>query len=221
MSAVRGVLFDVDGTLVDSNDGHARAWVDAFREAGFDVPFERVRGMVGMGGDKIVPIITGFDPDSDEAHAIGERNGAIFMERYLPHVKPFPEVRALFQHMRDRGLGLFIATSAKAEEAKALLQMANVADLVSGEASKKDAKHSKPDPGIIDAAMEKSGMEPDSLVMIGDTPYDIEAASRARMRSIAFRCGGWWPDDKLSGATQIYDGAQDMLDNYASFEQVF
>ncbi|MGI9089784.1 MAG: HAD family hydrolase [Gemmatimonadaceae bacterium] len=221
MSAVRGVLFDMDGTLVDSNDAHSRAWVDAFREAGFDVPFQRIRELVGMGGDKIVPIITGFDTNSDEAHALGERNGAIFMQYYLPQVKPFPKVRELFEHVRDRGLARYIATSAKQEELKALLQIANVADLVSGEASKKDAEHSKPDPDIIDAAIKKSGIGPDSLVMVGDTPYDLEAASRAKMRSIAFRCGGWWPDDKLSGATQIYDGPWDMLDKYASFERVF
>lgn len=220
MSAVRGVLFDMDGTLVDSNDAHARAWVIAFREAGFDVPFQRVREMIGMGGDKVAPIITGFDSNSEEAHAISERCGTIFREQYLPHIEPFPDVRALFERMRDSGLSLFIATSAKPEDLKPLLRIANISDLLSGAASKKDAKHSKPDPDIIDAAKDKSGLPPDKLVMIGDTPYDIEAASRAGIRCIAFRSGGW-PDDKLTGAAQIYDGPWDMLDNYSRFEQVF
>lgn len=220
MSAVHGVLFDMDGTLVDSNEAHAQAWVLAFREAGFDVSFQRVRDMVGMGGDKIAPIITGFDSGSDEAKAIGERCGMIFREQYLPRIQPFPDVRALFERMRNDGLSLFIATSAKPEDLKPLLRIANVTDLLSGEASKKDAEHSKPDPDIIDAAIRKSGLPPDSLVMIGDTPYDIESASRAGVRCIAFRSGGW-TDDKLAGAVQIYDGAQDMLNNYECFEQMF
>lgn len=220
MSAVRGVLFDVDGTLVDSNDAHAHAWVAAFREAGFDVPFQRVRDMVGMGGDKIIPIVTGFASDSDKAHSIGERDGKIFMEQYLPHLKAFPGVRPLFERMRSDGLDLFIATSAKPEELKALLRIADVTDLLSGKASKKDAEHSKPDPGIIDAAVEKSGLPAEDVVMIGDTPYDIEAATRANVRCIAFRSGGW-PDDKLSGAAQIYDGPEDMLANYERFERMF
>ncbi len=218
MSAVRAVLFDVDGTLVDSNDAHARAWVDAFREAGFEVPFQRVRELVGMGGDKIVPIVTGWDRNSARAHELGDRRGAIFAERYLPQIEPFPDVRALFERMRDSGLGLYIATSAKPEELAPLLKIADVTDLLSGQASKQDAKHSKPDPDILQAAIDKTGLPADKLVMVGDTPYDIEAASGARLRCIAFRCGGW-SDDKLRGAAQIYDGPWDMLDHYDHFEQ--
>lgn len=219
MSVVRGVLFDVDGTLVDSNDSHARAWVVALREAGFDVPFQRVRDMIGMGGDKVVPMITGLDADDEQGHAISERCGTVFREQELPHIEPFPDVRALFERMRDNGLSLFVATSAKPEDLKPLLRIANVTDMLSGEASKEDAEHSKPDPDIIDAAIAKSGRPRDSLIMIGDTPYDIDAAGRAGLRSIAFRCGGWG-DDKLSGAAQIYDGPWDMLDNYKRFEQM-
>ncbi len=220
MSAIRGVLFDVDGTLVDSNDAHARAWVIALGEAGFDVPFQRVREMIGMGGDKILPDITGLKSDNPEAKAIGERTSVVFKERFLPHLEPFPDVRPLLERMRDDGLALFIATSAKQDELQSLLKVAHVADLFDAEASKKDARHSKPDPDIIEAAVGKSGLRPEQLVMIGDTPYDVEAAGRAKVRSIAFRCGGW-PDDKLKGATLVYDGAWDMLDNYASFERSF
>lgn len=219
-STVRGVLFDVDGTLVDSNDDHARAWVQAFREGGFEVPFSRVRGMVGMGGDKIVPIITSFDRDSDEAHALGERHDQIFREQHLPHVQPFAAVRPLFQRMRDNGLALFIATSSKPEVLGTLLRIANVSDLISARASKGDATESKPDPDIIEAAIRKSELPRERLVMIGDTPYDVEAATRAGVRSIAFRSGGW-ADTRLSAAVQIFDGAWDMLDRYETFERAF
>lgn len=220
MTPVRGVIFDVDGTLVDSNDAHARAWVQAFHEAGFEVPFARVRAMVGMGGDKIVPIITGFDGKSAEAKALGERRDQIFLERYVQELEPFPDVRALFERLRDDGLGLFIATSSKPEQLKVLLRIANVGDLLSDVASKTDGARSKPDPDIVEAAVSASGLPADRLVMVGDTPYDLEAATRAGVRSIAFRCGGW-PDDRLREATQIYDGAWDMLDRIYEFERAF
>lgn len=220
MSGAPTVLLDVDGTLVDSNDAHARAWVDALHEAGFEVPFERIRDMIGMGGDKILPDVTGFESDSPEGKALGERRKEIFNRDYLPHLQPFPEVRALFERMRRDGLELSIATSAKPEELQKLLRIANVADLVSEKSSKDGDDRSKPDPDIVESAVRKSGFRKDELVMVGDTPYDVEASRRAGVRSIAFRCGGW-PDDKLRGAVQIYDGAWDMLAHYDDFERTF
>lgn len=220
MTPVRGILFDVDGTLVDSNDAHARAWVDALAEAGFDVAFARLRDMIGMGGDKILPIVTGFAADSGEGKALAERRGAIFRERYLPHLRAFPDVRALFQRMRADGLELSIATSAKPEELQPLLRIADVADLVSETASSGDADRSKPDPDIVQAAVARSGFPAAELAMVGDTPYDVEAATRAGVRGIAFRCGGW-SDDRLRGAVQIYDDARDMLAHYDEFKRAF
>lgn len=220
MTGVRGVLFDVDGTLVDSNDQHAHAWVDAFHEVGCDVSFDRVRQMVGMGADKIIPAITGLDRNGTEAKSISERHDTIFMQQYMPHLKSFPGVRPLFERLRGDGLGIFIATSAKPDERNALLQIADVSDLISGAASTTGDEHSKPDPDVINATVRRSGHSASELVMVGDTPYDIEAATRASVRSIAFRCGGW-PDIRLEGAAQIYDGPWDMLDHYIDFELTF
>jgi HAD superfamily hydrolase (TIGR01509 family) len=173
-----------------------------------------------MGGDKIIPDVTGFDPESAEAKALAKRRGEIFNQKYLPHLKAFPGVRALFERMRNDGLELSIATSAKPEELEKLLRIANVADLVSETASKKKGERSKPDPDIVETAVQQSDFDVAQLVMVGDTPYDVEASGRAGVRSIAFRCGGW-PDDRLRGATQIYDGARDMLARYPEFEQAF
>jgi len=220
VTSVRGVIFDVDGTLVDSNDAHARAWVDALHEAGFEVSFERIRDMIGMGGDKIIPDVTGFDPESPEAKALAERRGEIFKQQYLPHLKAFPDVRALFERMRRDGLELSIATSAKPNELEPLLRIANVADLISEKSSHKEDERSKPDPDIVNAAVRRSGFDRAELVMVGDTPYDVEASHRAGVRVIAFRCGGW-ADDELGGAAQIYDGASDMLANYERFKRTF
>lgn len=90
---MRGVIFDVDGTLVDSNDQHARAWVDALAEAGFPVPYDKVRPLIGMGGDKVLPKLTGLSDDDEKGKRIAERREQIFDEEYLPQVRPFPGAR--------------------------------------------------------------------------------------------------------------------------------
>src|SRR5687768_17231366 len=123
-SRIRGVILDVDGTLVDSNDAHARAWVDAFREFEFDLPYERVRSLIGMGGDNLLPEAIDVEKDSPLGEALAKRRGEIFEERYLKTVDPFRGTRELLQRMRDEGLEIAIGTSAQKEELKALLEIA-------------------------------------------------------------------------------------------------
>jgi HAD superfamily hydrolase (TIGR01509 family) len=212
---LQGVIFDVDGTLVDSNDAHAQSWVDTFAEAGYDVPFEAVRPLIGMGGDKLLPKAIGISHDSKEGKKLVKRRSKIFREKYLPHLRPLEGSRALVQRVRSDGLKAIVATSAKDEELKGLLEAAEVADLMEEKATASDAKRSKPDPDIVEAAIEESGIPPINLVMIGDTPYDIEAAAKAEVRSIGFRSGGW-TDEALQGAVEIYDGPADLLAHYDS-----
>lgn len=213
---LRGVLLDIDGTLIDSNDAHARSWVDALAEAGFHPGFATVRALIGKGGDHIIPELTGLAADDPRGRQIAARVGEIFTSRYLATLRPFPEVRPLLERMTADGLALVAATSAKEDEVAALLDVAGVRDLFDGAASHGDAAHSKPDPGIVDAAIRRAGLAPERLVMIGDTPYDVAAATRAGVRCVAFRCGGW-SDAALHGAVAIYDGAWDLLDRYAAF----
>jgi HAD superfamily hydrolase (TIGR01509 family) len=210
---LKGVIFDIDGTLVDSNDAHARSWVDTFAEAGYDVPFDVVRPLIGMGADKLLPRTIGVSHDSDEGKKLAKRRSENFREQYLPHLKPFEGSRQLVLRVRDDGLKPIVATSAKDQELKGLLKAAQVDDLMEEKATASDAKRSKPDPDILHAAIEESGISPQHLIMIGDTPYDIEAAGKARIRTIAFRCGGW-SDDALKGAAEIYDGPADLLEHY-------
>jgi HAD superfamily hydrolase (TIGR01509 family) len=212
---LKGVIFDIDGTLVDSNDAHARSWVDTFAETGYAVPFNAVRPLIGMGADKLLPLTIGISHDSDEGKKLTKRRSEIFRERYLPHLKPFEGSRQLVLRVRDDGLKPIVATSAKDQELKGLLKAAQVDDLMEEKATASDAKRSKPDPDIVHAAIEESGISPQHLIMIGDTPYDIEAAGKARVRTIAFRCGGW-SDDALKGAAEIYDGPADLLEHYDS-----
>ena len=206
----RAALLDVDGTLVDSNDHHARAWADAFREAGHDVPYERVRPLIGMGGDKVLPKLTGIDAESAEGKHISERRSELFLEHYLPQLRALPGARALLERMEREGLTLVIATSAKKDEYKELVRVAGVEGVVDDQTTSDDASRSKPDPDIIVAALAKADVRPDEAIMLGDTPYDIQAARAAGVGCVAFRSGGW-QDADLPGALAIYDDPADLL----------
>ena len=210
MGAIGAVIFDVDGTLVDSNDQHARAWVEALAEYGYKVPFEQVRPLIGMGGDKVLPILTGLSADEPKARKIGERRDAIFADRYLPQVRPLPGARDLLLRLKADGLKLAVASSSEKDLLKRLLNIVGTPDVFEKTASGDDAERSKPDPDIVHAALKALGEAPDLVAMIGDTPYDVEAALRAKVTPIAVRSGGW-KDDDLKGAVEIYDGPQELL----------
>jgi len=211
--ALHTILLDIDGTLLDSNDAHARAWVDAFAAHGYVVPFEAVRPLIGKGGDKLTPELTGLDPESAEAERIGETRSEIFLDRELPTLRATRGARQLLEHLRSLDLELVVATSAKADEVQALLRQAGVADLIQAASSADDAERSKPDPDIVRAALARVRRPPSHSLMLGDTPYDVEAAVRSRVPIIALRCGGW-NDDALAGATEVYEDPADLLAHY-------
>jgi HAD superfamily hydrolase (TIGR01509 family) len=215
VSDVRGVILDVDGTLVDSNDAHAHAWVEALAEHDYDLPFEKIRRLIGMGGDKLLPAATGLDSQSEIGKRISERRREIFKTRYLPSVKPFSKVRELLSQMRERGLKLIVASSAQPDELDQLLEIAGAKRLVEDTASSSDADNSKPDPDIVQVALENLGYPPAEAVMLGDTPYDIEAAAKAGTNTIALLCGGWSEQD-LGQALAIYADPADLLEHYES-----
>lgn len=207
---VRAVLLDVDGTLIDSNDGHAQAWVDVCSEFGHDIEFGRVRWLIGMGGDKVLPKLTGIEEESDEGQRIKERRGEIFRERYLPSLKACPGAVELVERLRDEGLKLVVATSASETDLKALLDKIGLSWLGENATNSDDADNSKPDPDIVEAALEQTGAPAGEVVMIGDTPYDIEAASRAGVRIIGVECGGWEAGE-LAGAVAVYADPAELL----------
>jgi HAD superfamily hydrolase (TIGR01509 family) len=208
------VLLDVDGTLIDSNDEHARAWVDVGREFGFDIDFAHVRRLIGMGGDKVLPAVTGLREDDDLGERITERRGEIFRDRYLPTLRPFPSARELLQRLQDDGYTLAVATSASSEDMDGLLRQAGIRDLIEEKTSSGDADESKPDPDIVQAALKAAGARPEEAIMLGDTPYDVEASGRAGVRCVALRCGGWGDAD-LGAAVAVYDDPADLLARYA------
>jgi HAD superfamily hydrolase (TIGR01549 family) len=213
--ALKGVLLDVDGTLIDSNDAHASSWADTFREFGFDVPFERVRPLIGKGGDKLLPELTGLDHESDLATRMFERRKEIFNTSYLASLRAFDGAHALLARFKRDELRLVIATSAEKEELNELLDQAGLEELVDRKTSSSDAERSKPDPDIIEAALERGGLQADEVLMLGDTPYDVEAALRCRVQCVALRSGGW-PDRALRDALAIYDDVGHVLRDYDS-----
>ena len=210
---IEAVLLDIDGTLLDSNDAHAQAWSDALREAGLGIGSEKVRPLIGMGSDKLLPKLTSIEADSDEGKRLVERSKEIFAKEYLPLVKPFPKARELLERMRDDGLKLVVATSAADDELHGLLSVLGAEWLVDDTTSSSDADRSKPDPDIVRVAVDKAGVGPAHCVMLGDTPYDVEAATRSRVRIVGVRCGGHG-DDELRGSVEIYDDPAALLSRY-------
>lgn len=208
--SVTTVLFDVDGTLVNSNDAHAHAWVRAFAEHDINVTFEAVRRLIGMGGDQLMPRVSGIDADSPAGERIRESRAAIFMRDYLPQLTPFTDAGALVSAIAARGYRSVAASSASKDELAPLLSIAGAERLLDAATSSDDAERSKPHPDIVTAALERAHASADEAVLIGDTPYDIEAGARAGVRVIAFRCGGWH-DAELAGAVACYDGPWDLL----------
>lgn len=213
----RGVLLDIDGTLIDSNDAHAHAWVDALGEAKIVTNFDEIRPFIGMGRDKILDQIAKLDHESAEGNRISVRRGDIFRERYLPQLQAFPGAFDLLCALEAQGFKLAVATSASEEDLEALLTQTGLNEVIpQTRTSADDAEHSKPDPDIIEAALKKIGIPAENVIMLGDTPYDIEAANHAHVHTVAFRCGGHWADKDFSGATAIYDGPRALLERLES-----
>ena len=205
MKKPEGVILDVDGTLVDSNDAHARAFEEAFREARYEVPFERIRPLIGKGSDKLMPELIGrYD------EPVGKRKTAIFKARYLPRLQPFRGVRELLSWLKRRGVKLAVASSAGKDELDALLEAAGARELIDSRTDADDAEDSKPDPDIVQAALARLGAPAARCVMVGDTPYDAEAAARAGVPFIGVLCGGW-PAARLQPAIAVRHDPADLL----------
>jgi HAD superfamily hydrolase (TIGR01549 family) len=214
--AVTAVIFDVDGTLVDSVGLHARAWEEAFRHFGHEIPFEEIRRQIGKGSDKLIPH---FLPP-EEFRRIGEQldkfRGELWKSKYLSQVKPFPKVRELFQKILADGKRIALASSAKGDELQTYKEIAGIDDLVETETSADDVESSKPDPDVIHAALRKlNNPDPAEGIMVGDTPYDAIAAAKAGVRTIGVLCGGF-PERELreAGCIAIYRDPADLLAQY-------
>lgn len=212
--ALQGLLLDVDGTLVLSNDAHAQAWVEAFAKYGYDISFDAVRPLIGMGGDRVMPqLVPGLNDEEGVGKEIADYRKQLVLEKFVPTLSPANGSRELLQKLKESGLKLVVASSASNQELGALLKAAQIDDLIEEATTSSDANSSKPAPDIVEAALTKSNFEPDQVFMLGDTPYDIESAGKAGVSVIAFRCGGF-PEEELKGAIAIYNDPADLLQHY-------
>jgi HAD superfamily hydrolase (TIGR01549 family) len=212
----KAVIFDIDGTLVDSVDLHARAWQEAFRHFGYDISFEDLRHQIGKGSDKLIPHFL----SPKEVRHIGKEldlfRSQLWKAKYLAQVKPFPKVRELFERIRRDGKRIVLASSAKGDQLETYKRIADIADLIEEETSSDEVEKSKPDPDVVHAALRKlRGITPAEAIMVGDTPYDAEAATKAGVGAVGVLCGGF-PEFELrtAGCSAIYEDPADLLARY-------
>jgi HAD superfamily hydrolase (TIGR01549 family) len=213
---VEATIFDVDGTLIDSVDFHAVAWVEAFAEFGVATAFEKVRRQIGKGGDNLMPVFLSQKQIQAFGQELESFRSGHFKRKYLEYLRPFAGVRSLFERLIASGIKIALASSAKPDELQVYKKIAEIDDLLDAETSSDDVKDSKPDPDIFHAAVQQlHGIAKNKIVVFGDTPYDAEAAAKAGLRSIGVLCGGF-PASSLTkgGCSAVYRSPSNILINY-------
>ena len=213
---IKAVVFDVDGTIVDSVDLHAEAWQEAFKKFGKEVELEAVRRQIGKGADQLLPVFFSPVELAQFGKELEEYRSNLYKKEYLPHVKAFPKVRELFERIRQDGKRIALASSAKGDELNTYKKLARIEDLTEAETSSEDAEKSKPHPDIFEAALGELGdVARNRVVVVGDTPYDAQAAAKADLYTIGLLCGGWNENDlRGAGCIAIYRDPAELLARY-------
>ena len=215
-TTIEGVIFDVDGTLIDSNDLHIAAWREAFARYGKTVGYDEMHAQIGKGGDQLMPVFLSCAELKEFGEELERVRGELFIADYLPRAVPFPKVRELLERLKGDGRRIALASSAKEPELKAHKKNLKVDDLLEAVTSADDAEHSKPCPDIFMAALEQLGaLAPANVVVVGDSPYDAQAAARAGMRTIGLLSGGFAAERlKKEGVIAVYSDIADLLQRY-------
>ena len=216
----QAILFDIDGTLVDSNDKHADCWIEAFAHFGKEVPWEVIRQQIGKGGDLLVPDTL----NAREMRTIGEPlkkyRGELWKKKYIETVQPFPGAREAIREVAQRDIKLAFASSSNPDEVEYYVRLLGVGDLLEGTTSKEDAQFSKPSPEIFQAALERVKSDPARTFIVGDTPYDILAGHRIPVPVVAVRCGGF-AEELLAKAEFVFDDVQAMTRELDRIDEYF
>jgi HAD superfamily hydrolase (TIGR01509 family) len=213
---LQAVIFDVDGTLVDSNDLHIEAWQLAFRRYGKELSYDAIHAQIGKGGDQLLPVFLAPDELKRFGSELEAYRGELFVRDYLPRAKPYPKVRALFERLHEEGLRLALATSAAGREIEQHMNKLGVSDLLDAHTSADDAEHSKPAPDIFEAALGRlGGIKAAEALVVGDSPFDIMAARRAGMHAVGLLSGGFTEAQLLEqGAIGIYADVSELLERF-------
>jgi HAD superfamily hydrolase (TIGR01509 family) len=211
------VLCDIDGTLVQSNWLHAAAWKEAFAGAGVDVELEDVRRQIGKGGDELIPVFVPWWKRQAVEEVLKTYRKHLFETKYLKQVEAFPMVRQLLLRMKESGIRVSLASSSGQDQLDAYKKIAKIEDIVEESTSADDAKHSKPHPDIFEAALKKLKLQPDEVLALGDTPYDAEAAGKAKVWTVGVMTGGWSREELMgAGCVEVYKDVAELLENFES-----
>ena len=202
---MRAVLLDVDGTLIDTNYHHAIAWYRAFREHRIVLPVWRIHRHVGMGGDQLIPALAGEEADED---ALSDARSQHFA-RLIDEVAPLAGARELVVDLKERGHPTFLASSAPQDELDHYLDLLDARELVDGWTTDDDVESTKPEPDLVRAALDKAGTN--NAVMVGDTPWDIEAAKRAGLDTVTVMTGGYSEQElREAGAAAVFESLTEL-----------
>jgi HAD superfamily hydrolase (TIGR01549 family) len=213
---IRAAIFDLDGTLVDSNELHVLAWQETFRHFGKEIPIERLREQIGKGGDQYLPVFLNEQEMREFGKEVDAYRGEIFKKKYLSQVRAFPKVRELFERSRADGKKIALASSGKEDEVRHYEKLAGIEGLVDSMTTADQVAHSKPKPDVFIAALRTLGtLQPQDAIAIGDTPYDVEAAKKIDLPIIGVLCGGFSETVlRDEGALAIFRDPADLLERY-------
>ena len=202
------VIFDIDGTLVDSNYQHALAWYRAFRRCGVTVPVWRIHRAIGMGGDQLVEALAGAEVERERGDEIREAEGPLYKEM-IEEVEPFDGARELLAELDEGDRTVVLSSSAKAEEVEHYVDLLGARELVTGWTTSGDVERTKPQPDLVDVALEKAGTR--EAVMVGDAIWDAEAAKRAGVPTVGVISGGYSePELRAAGAAEVVESVADL-----------
>jgi len=221
---IEAVIFDIDGTLVDTVDFHAQSWERTFNHFGHQIPYEQIRSQIGKGSDKLMPIFFSLEElnqsEDGQSPTFGERmrdyRRELYKNEYHSRIKAFPQVRELFLAIKADGKLLALASSATKDDVAAYKQILNIEDLIDAATTTTEVKSSKPDPDLFLVTLDKLGdVAPNNVIVVGDTPYDAEAAAKANLRTIGVLSGGFAEESlRKAGCIAIYQDIADLLAHY-------
>jgi len=211
---ISAAIFDLDGTLVDSNDLHTEAWQETFRQFGKEIPYEKLRHQIGKGGDQYLPEFLTERELREIGPDVEKFRGDLFQAKYLDRVRPFPQVLELFERLRRDGKRIALASSGNGDEIAHYVKLLGIGELIETQTTKSDVQHSKPRPDVFVSALNRLGLQPQDAMVVGDTPYDVQAAKKIELRTIGVLCGGFSEDElRASGALAIFHDPADLLTN--------
>jgi len=212
---IKGVIFDIDGTLVDSNDLHAEAWQETFRHFGKEFEYKDLRRQIGKGGDHYLPAFLSQAEMLLHGDEINSFRADLFRRKYIGRVRAFPKVRELFERIRQDGKRIALASSGNENDTLHFVELLAVRELADAYTSKGDVAQSKPSADVFLRALNLLHLQPDEAVAVGDTPFDVDAAKKIGLPVVALTCGGFSEDElRAEGAVAVYRDPADLLEHY-------